>query len=68
MKATRLTFSILMLHLITAPALPKGWLAAVPGMNILLLRPEGDIYPCHQFVGREQYKLGTLDTGVVKPD
>ena len=37
MKATRLTFSILMLHLITGPALPKGWLAAVPGMNILPL-------------------------------
>lgn len=30
-------FSILMLHLITGPALPKGWLAAVPGMNILPL-------------------------------
>lgn len=37
MKATRLTFSILMLRLITGPALPKGWLAAVPGMNILPL-------------------------------
>lgn len=38
------------------------------GHEYFAITPEGDIYPCHQFVGREEYKLGTLETGVVKPD
>ena len=32
------------------------------------ITPEGDIYPCHQFVGREKYKMGNLATGIVKKD
>lgn len=25
--------------------------------------PDGDIYPCHQFVGLEEYKMGNLADG-----
>ena len=26
------------------------------------------MYPCHQFVGEEAYKVGTVDTGIVNLD
>ena len=34
------------------------------GQEYFAVTPEGDLYPCHQFVGREQYKLGTVFEGV----
>jgi len=30
----------------------------------LAVTPGGDIYPCHQFVGNEKYKLGSVNTGI----
>ena len=34
------------------------------GHDYLAISPEGDLYPCHQFVGEEAYKVGTVDTGM----
>ncbi|WP_130806765.1 thioether cross-link-forming SCIFF peptide maturase [Senegalia massiliensis] len=34
------------------------------GVEYLAVTPEGDLYPCHQFVGDEKFKLGTLDSGI----
>lgn len=34
------------------------------GVEYLAVTPEGDLYPCHQFVGDEKFRLGSLDTGV----
>ena len=33
------------------------------GCEYVAITPEGDIYPCHQFVGNEDYKLGSLYDG-----
>ena len=33
------------------------------GCEYVAITPEGDIYPCHQFVGNEDYKLGNLYEG-----
>ncbi|NCE64268.1 thioether cross-link-forming SCIFF peptide maturase [Pseudoflavonifractor sp. 524-17] len=33
------------------------------GCEYVAITPEGDIYPCHQFVGNDAYKLGSLDDG-----
>ena len=30
------------------------------GFEYVAITPQGDVYPCHQFVGKEQYKLGTI--------
>ncbi len=30
------------------------------GCEYLAISPEGDIYPCHQFVGEEKWKMGNL--------
>jgi len=31
------------------------------GSEYLAVTPNGDIYPCHQFVGNEKYRLGNVD-------
>ena len=33
------------------------------GCEYVAITPDGDIYPCHQFVGNEEYRLGNLDEG-----
>jgi uncharacterized protein len=30
------------------------------GCEYVAITPDGDIYPCHQFVGKEEYRLGNL--------
>lgn len=30
------------------------------GLEYLAITPDGDIYPCHQFVGNEEFRLGSL--------
>lgn len=47
------------------PCLIKRVSGCGAGHEYIAISPEGDIYPCHQFVGQEQYKLGSLhDTEV----
>lgn len=50
------------------PCVAKRLAGCGAGHEYYAITPEGDIYPCHQFVGREQYKMGTLDMGIVKKD
>lgn len=38
------------------------------GRDYIAVTPEGDIYPCHQFVGNEDFKIGDLSTGITKPE
>ena len=38
------------------------------GSEYVAITPEGDIYPCHQFVGNEEYKLGNLYEGTFDMD
>ena len=38
------------------------------GTEYLAVTPEGDLYPCHQFVGMEEFKMGDVYTGVVNTD
>lgn len=35
------------------------------GNEYVAVTPDGDIYPCHQFVGFDEWKMGTLETGEV---
>ncbi|MEG0370734.1 MAG: thioether cross-link-forming SCIFF peptide maturase [Clostridium sp.] len=32
------------------------------GYEYVAVTPEGDIYPCHQFVGNEEFKLGNVES------
>ena len=34
------------------------------GTEYLAVTPWGDLYPCHQFVGNEDFLLGNVDEGI----
>jgi len=53
-----------LLDLDNGPCVYKRLSGCGAGNDYLAVTPEGDLYPCHQFVGEEAFKLGTLDTGV----
>jgi uncharacterized protein len=36
-------------------------------VEYVAVTPEGDIYPCHQFVGMEDFRMGNVGTGITKP-
>jgi uncharacterized protein len=42
------------------PCLPKRLAGCGAGHEYMAVAPNGDIYPCHQFVGREEYLLGNV--------
>ncbi|BDG60571.1 thioether cross-link-forming SCIFF peptide maturase [Caldinitratiruptor microaerophilus] len=46
------------------PCLPRRIQGCGAGLQYLAVTPEGDLYPCHQFVGRPRFKLGTVWTGI----
>lgn len=42
------------------PCIYKRVIACGAGYEYLAITPEGDIYPCHQFVGDEDWKMGSI--------
>jgi len=42
------------------PCVVKRLRGCGAGCEYVAVTPEGDIYPCHQFVGNPEYKLGSL--------
>ena len=53
-----------MLDLAHGPCVYKRLSGCGSGTEYLAVTPAGELYPCHQFVGDENYRLGSLDTGV----
>lgn len=50
------------------PCLPKRLTGCSAGNEYLAVSPEGDLYPCHQFVGQEQFKIGSVYKGIERKD
>ncbi len=38
------------------------------GVEYLAVTPKGTLYPCHQFIGREGFILGTVESGITRRD
>ncbi|WKY46823.1 thioether cross-link-forming SCIFF peptide maturase [Eubacteriaceae bacterium ES3] len=38
------------------------------GRDYVAVTPQGDIYPCHQFVGDESFKIGDVESGIINHD
>ncbi|MDO4288520.1 MAG: thioether cross-link-forming SCIFF peptide maturase [Eubacterium sp.] len=38
------------------------------GRDYVAVTPEGDVYPCHQFVGNEAFKMGDVFSGIAHPE
>ena len=54
-----------MLDLSQGPCVAKRLSGCGSGTEYLAVTPWGDLYPCHQFVGNEEFLLGNVDIGVV---
>ena len=52
-----------MVDLSGGPCLKKRLLGCGAGNEYVAVTPEGDIYPCHQFVGREGFRMGNVADG-----
>ena len=58
-----INFFHFMLDLDQGPCAIKRLRGCGCGNEYVAVAPNGDIYPCHQFVGIEDYKLGSLNDG-----
>jgi uncharacterized protein len=52
------------LNLYKGPCIYKRITACGAGVEYLAVSPEGELYPCHQFVGQREFLLGNLDDGI----
>lgn len=57
-----------MIDLSGGPCVAKRLSGCGSGTEYLAVTPWGDLYPCHQFVGQEEYLMGNVDEGVTRPD
>ena len=57
-----------MIDLEQGPCVIKRLSGCGSGHEYLAVTPEGDIYPCHQFVGNEKFKMGNVFEGITKPE
>ncbi len=62
------TFFHFMLDLEGGPCVAKRLSGCGSGTEYLAVTPWGDLYPCHQFVGQEEFLLGNVEEGLVKKD
>jgi len=58
------TFYHYMIDLTAGPCIYKRISGCGSGTEYMAVTPWGDLYPCHQFVGEEEYKLGDIWNGV----
>ena len=57
-----------MIDLEGGPCLRKRLTGCGAGNEYVAVTPDGDIYPCHQFVGRDGYRMGSVLDGTFDRD
>lgn len=62
------TFFHFMIDLSGGPCVAKRLSGCGSGTEYLAVTPWGDLYPCHQFVGQEEFLMGNVDEGVTRTD
>ena len=62
------TFYHYMIDLSGGPCIFKRVSGCGSGTEYMAVTPWGDLYPCHQFVGDEEFKLGDIYNGVTNTD
>ena len=67
-KGEGFTFFHFMIDLDGGPCVAKRLSGCGSGTEYLAVTPWGDLYPCHQFVGQEEFLMGNVDEGIVKPE
>ena len=62
------TFYHYMIDLTGGPCIYKRISGCGSGTEYMAVTPWGDLYPCHQFVGEEKFKLGDIWNGVTNKE
>ena len=62
------TFYHYMIDLKGGPCIYKRVSGCGSGTEYMAVTPSGDLYPCHQFVGEERFKLGDVWQGVTNTE
>ena len=62
------TFYHYMIDLTGGPCIYKRISGCGSGTEYMAVTPWGDLYPCHQFVGDEKFKLGDIYMGITNKD
>ena len=57
-----------MIDLDGGPCVAKRLSGCGSGTEYLAVTPWGDLYPCHQFVGQEEFLMGNVEEGITRPD
>ncbi len=63
-KGEGVNFFHFMIDLSGGPCVAKRLSGCGSGTEYLAVTPTGELYPCHQFVGKSEFKLGDVYTGV----
>ncbi len=67
-KGDPFTFYHYMIDLTGGPCIYKRISGCGSGTEYMAVTPWGDLYPCHQFVGEEKFKLGDIWQGVTNTE
>ena len=57
-----------MIDLSGGPCVYKRLSGCGSGSEYLAVTPWGDLYPCHQFVGQEEFCIGNVDDGILNTE
>ena len=57
-----------MINLEGGPCVAKRLSGCGSGTEYLAVTPWGDLYPCHQFVGQEEFLMGNVEEGILRTD
>ena len=57
-----------MIDLEGGPCVAKRLSGCGSGTEYLAVTPWGDFYPCHQFVGKEEFLMGNVEEGITRTD
>ena len=57
-----------MIDLEGGPCVSKRLSGCGSGTEYLAVTPWGDLYPCHQFVGDENFLMGNVNEGITRPE
>ncbi|MGI5949868.1 thioether cross-link-forming SCIFF peptide maturase [Peptoniphilus sp.] len=62
------SFFHFIIDLSQGPCIVKRTVGCGAGSEYVAVTPQGEIYPCHQFVGEKEFLLGDVDRGIVNTD
>lgn len=57
-----------MIDLEGGPCVAKRLRGCGSGTEYLAVTPQGDLYPCHQFTGIREFRMGDVFTGINRPE